>query len=199
VLGRWDALQQHVGQAGVERFATVRQVHGADLVRHAPGWRGWLRGPVADGHVAAHRGTATAVTVADCVPVYVAHPSGATALLHSGWRGTEANILARAVLALGSAGRDPSALRVLLGPAICGDCYEVSPEVYTRLTGRAATAPTRVDLRALIAEQARSLGVGDVFATDVCTRCDLGRHYSHRGGDPGRQLAVLYAAGSPDA
>lgn len=196
VLGRWDVLQQHIAASGVDRFATVRQVHGAALVTHTPGWVGWLRGPAADGHVAPGRGTATAVTVADCVPVYVAHPSGATALLHSGWRGTEANILGHAVRALTGAGHAAADLRVLLGPAICGACYEVSPDVYARLTGRAVTSPTPVDLRALIAGQARALGVREVYATSRCTRCDQDRLYSHRGGDAGRLLGVLFAEAS---
>lgn len=193
VLGRWDALQQHVATSGVRRFATARQVHGAELVTHTPGWEGWLRGPAADGHVALDRGTAAAVTVADCVPVYIAHPSGATALLHSGWRGTEANILGHAVRALADADHAAADLRVLLGPAICGHCYEVSPDVYARLTGRAVAAPTTVDLRAILADQAYALGIRHVSATDSCTRCDQHRFYSHRGGDPGRQLAVVFA------
>lgn len=191
VLGRWDALRAFAAAAGAERFATVRQVHGAEVVRHVAGWRGWLRGPDADGHVAAERGLATAVTVADCVPVFVAHPSGATALLHSGWRGTAANILARAVAALAADGLHAAELRVLLGPSVCGDCYEVSPDVYGRLTGRRVDAPATVDLRAVIAGQARTLGVRQVVAADACTRCDNHLFYSHRAGDPGRQLGVL--------
>lgn len=193
VLGRWDALQRHVARLGATRLATARQVHGAAVLVHAPGWQGWLRGPDADGHVSMLRGTATAVTVADCVPVFVAHPSGATALLHSGWRGTEANILARAVRTLSDAGLAAPDLRVLLGPAICGTCYEVSPDVYGRLTGRAVHAPTSVDLRALIADQARVLGIRTVVTAPACTRCDNERFYSHRAGDPGRQLGVLLA------
>lgn len=195
VLGRWDALQQHVAAAGIDRLATARQVHGADVTEHRPGWTGWLRGGPADGHLSVARGTALAITVADCVPVYVAHPSGATALLHSGWRGTVAGILARAVRALSAHGRDACELRVLLGPAICGRCYEVSPDVYGRLTGRAVDAPTPVDLRAVIADHARALNITDIHVAPECTRCDNDRHYSHRAGDTGRQLGVLYAPG----
>ena len=193
VMRRWDALQAHVAADGVDRFATARQVHGADVITHALGWRGWLRGPAADGHVATGRGTACAVTVADCVPVYVAHPSGATALLHSGWRGTAARILERAVRALAAHGSGAADLRVLLGPSICGACYEVSPDVYAQLTGRAVARPTPVDLRGVIAGHARALGVRHLFATDACTNCDHAVYYSHRAGDAGRQLGVLYA------
>lgn len=193
VLGRWDALQRRIAAEGVPRLATARQVHGAEVVRHVPGWMGWLRGGDADGHLATERGTAAAVTVADCVPVFVAHPGGATAILHSGWRGTVANILARAVSVLVDAGLAVSDLRVLLGPSICGCCYEVSPDVYGQLTGRAVAMPTPVDLRAVIADQACALGVRDVRTVAECTRCDNDQFFSHRAGDPGRQLGVMYA------
>ena len=193
VMQRWDALQAHVAATGVDRFATARQVHGAAVIAHATGWRGWLRGLAADGHLAVDRGTACAVTVADCVPVYVAHPSGAIALLHSGWRGTVAGILAHAIRALAARGHRAADLRVLLGPSICGDCYEVSPDVYGQLTGRAVDHPTTVDLRGVIAGHACSLGVRDVRTVAACTRCDNVAYYSHRAGDAGRQLGVMFA------
>lgn len=191
VMGRWEALQRHLAPAGAGRFATARQVHGAEVVVHVPGWTGWLRGGDADGHVAPERGTGVAVSVADCVPVFVAHPSGALALLHSGWRSTEAGILAAGVRALAARGHRAADLRVVLGPAVCGACYEVSPDVHARLTGRVVHAPTPVDLRAIIAAQAAALGIRDVRTTPWCTRCDNDRFFSHRAGDAGRQLAVM--------
>lgn len=193
VLARWDALRRHARDAGVDRLATLQQVHGRVLVEQLPGWRGWLRGPDGDGHFAVERGTALAVTVADCVPVYLAHPSGAVALLHAGWRGTAANILAAAVETLTLRGVNPRELGILLGPAICGDCYEVSPDVYGQLTGRSVAVPTRVDLRALLRDQARALGMRDVRTVPACTRCEHAVYYSHRAGDAGRQVAVLFA------
>ncbi|HZF69116.1 MAG TPA: polyphenol oxidase family protein [Gemmatirosa sp.] len=193
VMARWAALQAHCHPGGGGRFATARQVHGAEVIVHGPGWQGWLRGHEADGHLAMARGTALAVSVADCVPVYVAHPSGAIAMLHSGWRSTAANILAVAVRRLADAGHVPGDLRVLLGPSICGRCYEVSPDVYARLTGRPVDRPTAVSLHSVIAGQARALGVRDVHATDLCTRCDNDRLFSHRAGDAGRMLGVLVA------
>ncbi|MGZ8468377.1 MAG: polyphenol oxidase family protein [Gemmatirosa sp.] len=193
VMARWSALQHHVAPAGGGRFATARQVHAAHVIEHVPGWRGWLRGHDADGHFASDRGTALAVTVADCVPVFVAHPSGAVAMLHAGWRGTVAGILGAAVRRFGAHGMRATDLRVLLGPAICGRCYEVSPDVFAQLTGGTVQAATPVALHEVLADQARALGVREVHASALCTRCDNDRLYSHRCGDAGRQLGVVVA------
>jgi len=192
VMARWAELRREL-RSGGSRLATASQVHGATVLVHHAGWEGWLRGDDADGHVSIERGTALAVTVADCVPVFLAHPSGAAALLHSGWRGTAARIVERGIEALAQRGLRASELRVHTGPAICGKCYEVSADVFSRLTGRPATVPTTVDLRALIADHARAMGVHHITGSASCTRCDNDRFYSHRAGDAGRQLGVMIA------
>jgi polyphenol oxidase len=192
VMDRWYALCDELA-ACAPRFATARQVHGSRVIAHMPTWEGWLRLYSADGHLAVERGTAMAVTVADCVPVFLAHPSGATALLHAGWRGVAAGILEEAIAAFTSRGVAAGELLVHLGPAICGGCYEVSPDVYQQVTRRAAVRPARLDLRAALDERARSLGVRAVSISPACTRCDNDRFFSHRSGDVGRQLGVLVA------
>jgi YfiH family protein len=189
VMGRWASLRRELGS----RLATAAQVHGNRVLVHLPGWEGWLRGDEADGHLSVHRGTALAVTVADCVPVFIAHPSGAIALLHSGWRGTAARIVERGIDALESCGLKVAELRVHTGPAICGTCYEVSAETYSQLTGTNPAKPTPVDLRALIADHARGKGVKQITTSASCTRCHNERFYSHRAGDAGRMLGVMIA------
>lgn len=190
VFGRWTALAGKVAP-GAPRLASAHQVHGAHILLHREGWTGWLRAADADGHVALEPGTAMAVSVADCVPVFLAHPRGATAIVHSGWKGTEARIAAHAVAMLAQAGFPASELLVHCGPSICGDCYEVSPEVYHRLTTRTVDRPSPVDLRALIAADVRNVGVREVSISPWCTRCHNGRFFSHRCGDVGRQLGVI--------
>jgi YfiH family protein len=193
VTARWDALRATVATHDVHRLATAHQVHGVGLIVHTRGWEGWLRGPQADGHVAMERGTAVAVSIADCVPVCVAHPSGAIALLHSGWRGTAARIVERGIDALERRGCPASELVVHLGPAICGKCYEVGADVATQLLGRRVDGPQRVDLRRLIADRARARGVRRIRISPRCTTCDNDRFFSHRAGDAGRQLTVMFA------
>jgi YfiH family protein len=192
VTARWTALRALLGGSST-RLATALQVHGNVIIRHGGDWQGFLRGPEADGHLSRERGTAMAVTVADCVPVFLAHPSGAAAALHSGWRGTAQRITEQAIRQLGTLGLHAADLRVHCGPAICGRCYEVSADVYGQLTGRDPGGPSLIDLRALIADHARALGVRQISISSLCTKCDNDRFFSHRAGDAGRQLGVLFA------
>ena len=169
----------------------ARQVHGTRLLEHGGGMTGWVRTGEGDGHLTAERGLALAVSIADCVPVFMAHPSGTIALLHSGWRGTAAGFVTRATAAFSMLGLSPKELRVHLGPAICGRCYEVSADVREQLTGQPANRPGQVDLRSLLAGQASAAGVRQISMSPWCTRHDNDRFFSHRAGDKGRQVAVI--------
>lgn len=190
VFGRWQRLIDVVSHRA-SRLASAHQVHGDEILTHGGGWSGWLRAPSADGHYSREPGTAMAVTLADCVPVFMADHSGAAAILHSGWKGTALRIIERAIERFRAGGARPADLLVHLGPAICGRCYVVGPEVYARLTGRMVTTATAVDLRAIIAEHARAAGVREISISSWCTRCHNDKFYSHRAGDAGRQLGVI--------
>lgn len=191
VLDRWGGVQQALEAAEIPRLACARQVHGAVVAPHGDGWAGWLRLDGVDGHLTTIRGTALAVTVADCTPVFVAHPRGAVAALHAGWRGTALGILPAGLAALARLGYPAAECVVHLGPAICGGCYEVGPEVLSAVYGTEWTAKGRLDVRAVLRRQAEEAGVRHVAVSPWCTRCDHGRFFSHRGGDAGRQIGVI--------
>ncbi|MFI5246895.1 MAG: polyphenol oxidase family protein [Gemmatimonadales bacterium] len=192
-IASWLALRAEMaGRAPT--LVSARQVHGTTLLEHGAGSPGWVRHEGADGHLAFASGVACVVTVADCVPVFIAHPSGAVARLHAGWRGTAARIVEKGIARLIEHGLDAADLSVHLGPAICGRCYEVGPSVFEQLTGWHTSRNRHVDLRALLAEQAREMGVRRLSASPHCTRCDNGRFFSHRAGDAERQVAVIASA-----
>lgn len=188
--GRWQSLLRALGERGAPRLASARQVHGTRVLVHGAGWEGWLRVDGADGHLLTEGGAA-AITVADCVPVFIAHPGGASAVVHAGWRGVVGGILLEAIRAFAARGLPADELLVHLGPAICGRCYEVGVEVYEQLTGWPTRRPRQVDLRALLAEQAKQFGVRRWTASGECTRCDNDSFFSHRAGDAGRQVACI--------
>lgn len=190
VWERWMMLQRALGDAG-ERLASARQVHANRVVVHSGGWQGFLRAQGADGHVDGGNRVAMAVTIADCTPIFMAHPNGSAGVLHAGWRGVAAEIAASGVQAMADTGAPAAELRVHLGPSICGRCYEVGPEVHAALTGRTVSRPQPIDVRAVLYGQLKNLGVRDISVSDSCTLCDNATYFSHRGGDSGRQLAVI--------
>lgn len=192
-VARWLALQEELASVA-PRLVSAKQVHGVNVLEHGSGAAGWTRHDGADGHLTNAAGVACVVTVADCVPVFIAHPVGAVAMLHAGWRGTAARIVQKGIGRMVELGREAADLRVHLGPAICGRCYQVGPDVFEQLTGWQTTRNRNVDLRALLAEQAKEMGVRHLSASPHCTRCDNDRFFSHRAGDAGRQVAVIVSA-----
>ena len=192
VNARWHALQDDLS-AHARRLVIGRQVHSSRVLTHQGGWEGLLRTGEADGHVAIEKGIALSVSVADCVPVFLAHPSGAVGVLHSGWRGTASRVLDSGLNAFARHSLAATEIRIHLGPAICGRCYEVSADVRSELTGQPANRAGNVDLRSLIAEHAQEAGVRSITVSEMCTTCDNDRFFSHRAGDAGRQLGVIVA------
>jgi polyphenol oxidase len=140
-----------------------------------------------------------AVSVADCVPIFLVAPARpAVALLHGGWRGVAAGILERGLALLrDSAGAVADDVHVHFGPAICGACYEVGADTAGALglddTGDAAAGRLHVDLRAALAHRARNAGVPAerISVSTHCTRCGTSPFYSHRAGCAERQVAIL--------
>ena len=192
VLERWELLRS---AGGLRRLVHAHQVHGDQVRVHGPGDPGLQLAEACDGHATAHAGVLLAVTTADCVPLFIVDPTHrAVALLHAGWRGAAAGILERGVAVMASmAGSRPSDLHVHLGPAICGSCYEVGPEVFKALGLREPAAPAPVDLRQTLAVRAAGLGVpaAQVSISAHCTLCHRSTLFSHRGGDGFRQVGFL--------
>lgn len=191
VMARWGDLQDALTRRGMQRVASATQVHGADIVQHPGGWHGWLRLRGVDGHLTTVPGTALAVTVADCTPVFLAHPRGVAAVLHAGWRGTAAGILPAGLDAFAELGCPAEECHVHLGPSICRGCYEVGPEVFEAMGAPPPTRRGLLDVRAILAEQAAKRGVTELTISALCTRCRPDRLFSHRGGDTGRQLGIV--------
>lgn len=186
VHGRWRRLQAALGTPAAVHS---HQVHGAELLHHDGGAPGLLVAHGYDGHVTASPGTLLTVSVADCVPIFLLDPGDRrVALLHGGWRGTAAGIIEAGLRALGA----PHRVVAHLGPAICGRCYEVGPEVHAALGLAVPDTNTPVDLRAVQAGRLLELGVpaSQVTVSEHCTLCGDG-FYSHRGGHPERQMGVL--------
>lgn len=193
-------LAKRIG-LGADRVLYLRQVHGTDMVTVTkPSELAQLAEYPADGAVTTQPGIALAVLVADCVPILACDPvAGVIGGAHAGRSGAQAGIARTLMAAMVASGASIGHIDVLLGPAVCGACYEVpmqmQGEVDVMLPGsacRSHAGTPALDLRAGLARQLRELTVGRVRVDPRCTREDLGL-FSHRRQAPtGRQAAVIW-------
>ena len=179
----------------------MRQVHGTAVtavgVTTAAG-RPTADQPETDGIVTATTGLALGVLVADCVPMLAGDPvAGVIAAVHAGRRGAAAGIALRMLTVMLESGAGVEEIEVLLGPAICGRCYEVPvemrDEVEAALPGSACRTDRGtpgLDLRAGLARQLRSVGVAGVAIDPRCTFTDP-ELFSHRRAAPTGRFAGL--------
>jgi YfiH family protein len=140
-------------------------------------------------------GQAMMLLAADCLPVAIARTNGsgpALAILHVGWRGLLAGVVATGAGALGG-GR----LAAAIGPGIGPCCYEVAVDVaepFRRAYGDDVLVEGRLDLWSAAEQALGEAGCGEVERTDLCTFCHPELFFSHRRdrGLTGRQGVVAY-------
>ncbi len=157
----------------------LRQVHSRRLVRVDGESSADLAGVEADGMIASEPSAVLTVTVADCLPIFLAdRRTGAFALVHSGWKGT--GIALDAIRAMcRDGGSHPADLAVTIGPGIGACCYRVPEERavgFARAFGeesvvRGPDGQPRLDLRRANVRLLESAGITAVTVMDDCTCC----------------------------
>ena len=186
-----DAAAVHANRAlvaqvagGQVAFAT--QVHGTGVVEvTAAGLP--APPPEADALVTTLPGVPLGVYVADCVPVLLADPrAGVVAVAHAGRPGVEHGVVAAVVESMLAAGARPADLRAVVGPAVCGACYEVPAALAARVAAGIPAALSRtswgtpaLDLPEAVTAQLEAAGVARVDVVHRCTRTD-DTFFSHR-------------------
>lgn len=155
-----------------------------------------------DAFVTADPATVLAVTVADCVPVFLLDvEEGAIGVAHAGWRGLAGGIVRNAVRAMTEGlGVRHGDLLVAVGPSIRGPRYEVGPEVWSRFpeefaVPRLGDGSDRafLDLPSCALAQAAAERVPRENLVDfaLCTFEHPASLFSHRRGDVARHWAFI--------
>ena len=180
--------------ANLEMLALNYQVHSDRVVRAAAG----MRGEHADGLWTDEPGLPILAMSADCLPIALARIDSSTpavAVLHAGWKGLLAGIVAAGSEALGD-----GKLAAAIGPGIGPCCYEVGEEVavpFRARFGDDVVRARRLDLWTSAERALRAAGVERVDRFDRCTACEPETFFSHRrdAGRTGRQGVIAYVAG----
>lgn len=188
VLKNRDLLAAHFG-------ATIymNQIHG-DTVVVVNGFPD--HEPTADGLVTQQSGIALAVLVADCIPLLLWDDAHTTiSAVHVGRRGLVNGVAAKTIDIMRALGADH--IHALLGPSICGRCYEVGPDVYQEVTeaiphaeSLTRTGSLALDLPRALQMQLQGMGVIATLST-VCTVENPDFYSYRRDGVTGRQAGVI--------
>ncbi|ONF74246.1 peptidoglycan editing factor PgeF [Amycolatopsis keratiniphila] len=181
-----------------DRLAWMEQVHGrtATIVDGSEA----SAAEATDALVTAEPGLALVVLVADCVPLLLADAeAGVVAAVHAGRVGARVGVVPAAVEAMRSLGAQPARTEALLGPAICGDCYEVpadmAADVEKHVPGSACKTrkgTPGLDLRAGLWRQLADLGVGKIGVDPRCTNEDKTLFSFRRDGTTGRIAGITW-------
>jgi YfiH family protein len=188
------------GELGLspDRVIWMEQVHGRTVTV--------VDGPrtepveATDALVTAVPGLAVAVLVADCVPVLLADAeAGVVAAVHAGRVGARVGVLPAALAAMAKAGAETGRVEALLGPAVCGECYEVpaamQADVAAHLPGSASrtrSGTPGLDLRAGLWQQLANAGIAKIGLDPRCTVEDRTLYSHRREGATGRIAAVTW-------
>jgi len=193
-----DERRVHANRGLVARAAGLQeddlvfaqQVHGAGVaVVERSSTRG-RNGGVAgvDALVTTTPGLGLVVLAADCLPVLLADAgAGVVAAAHAGRQGLLAGVLQATVTAMQGLGATPAGTSAVLGPAACGQCYEVPPDMADDAErrvpgsrGRTRQGTASVDLVAGARAVLRSTGVTEVVHVGGCTLEQPERWFSYR-------------------
>lgn len=172
-------------QLGLSRLVSAHQVHGDSVLVVD-----WL--PEADVELAGYDalvtdqpGVGLMIQQADCQAVMLYDPEhGAVANIHSGWRGSVQNIIAKTVSAMISAyGTRPAGLFAAISPSLgpcCGEFINYRQELPEPLHGYQVRA-NYFDFWAISRDQLRDSGVRSeqIEIAGSCTACG-GDYFSYR-------------------
>lgn len=130
---------------------------------------------------------------ADCTPILLHDPvHHAIGAVHSGWRGTAAGIVKKAVEKMTAEyGTDPKDVQAAIGPCIGSCCFETHgevPEAMLAALGEAAkiaisddkNGKFHVDLKQINRIWLQTAGVERIDTSADCTACQPDRFWSHR-------------------
>ena len=162
-----------------ERLTWMHQVHGSTVWHAAavPATPGDREPPQADAMYTDVAGPVLVVQVADCGPVLLADPlARVIGAAHAGREGMASGVVTELITAMSAAGADPARMHAVIGPHICGGCYEVPEEMRARVAGKVPESGcvTRagspgIDIRAGVGAQLARAGVRTVTHDRRCT------------------------------
>lgn len=167
-------------------MATCQPVHGVNIEKVVKGKNFYLK---TDGLLLDKKETSAFMNFGDCTPL-VFYCKDVAMISHAGWQGTVGEMAKISVKKLvDEYNFNPKDIKVVIGPTICMDCYEVGYDVYSSLyktvnnhKGLFLEKNNKyfVDLKNINKQQLIESGVEQIDVCPFCTACAEKLFYSYR-------------------
>ncbi|MCE9599097.1 MAG: polyphenol oxidase family protein [Spirochaetia bacterium] len=186
---------------GCNQVFTVNQVHGNSYAGiDASSRQSGLFYADADALYTSLSGVCLLIRTADCLPLFFVAESkqnSTVGIIHAGWRGIVAGIIERMLEHLKETIGPIERCTIAPGPCISGKNYEVSKDVGLQFSKRVARGEKfLVDLvENAIPQWQNPLAGTQIELIDTLGACTVDQNvlfYSHRKGDAGRNLNLIY-------
>jgi polyphenol oxidase len=178
-----------VSQSGIKRFlkflnlseeaVCMKQVHGGDVAVVKDKIDFQISS--VDGLITNIKNIPLLVFVADCLPILFYDPrKGVVGVGHAGRKGLQSGVIKNIIEKYKSEfGSSPEDIIVGIGPGIEKKCYKVDGEL--------------LDIREIANEQLLSEDIKNenIENMDICTKCNMDKFYSYRGGDKDDRFAAV--------
>ncbi|MFC0580837.1 polyphenol oxidase family protein [Micrococcoides hystricis] len=190
-------LDETVTAAGYNRVRFMRQTHSSCVLPRTVSEDQSSLAAEFDGHYSDGQALSLGVLTADCLPILIAGTNHQgqplVAAIHAGRVGLLAGIIQQALHVLQPKLAAPGSHHyvrptAVIGPAICGQCYEVplamreeAETQFSTIGAETSWGTPALDLSAAAAEVLQQAGI-HTMSTGICTREDPA-FYSYRGGD----------------
>ena len=142
---------------------------------------------------------ALAVRVADCIPIFFwSNKNQIFGVIHAGWRGLQQGIVTELYNKIISNKVTSSELCFWIGPHIGNQSYEVGKDVYDffplECSNKISENKRNLDLQSILELEFKSIGINPDNIIWNCTDTfkNSSLYYSHRKGDIGRNIGVIY-------
>lgn len=168
-----------------ENLIIPRQTHGClcRVIDRTPFPETELEG--VDGLVTSLPDVVIGVNTADCLPVVMTdEDNGVVGVAHAGWRGALGGVVQSTLEAMLGSGADVGSVKVIMGPCICTECFEVGREVASQFPSANVVEYDKphVDLAGYVRDRLMECGVRpeNISLPGDCTRCRPELYFSAR-------------------
>lgn len=181
-------IDKILNELNLDNYYELKQVH-SNIVHIVD--NNYINKSVGDALITNIPNIPLVIKVADCIPIIIYDKKNKVlALIHSGWKGTLANITTNTIeIMINNFNSQKEFLSAYIYPSIKNCHFEVEFDVYSLFKDKIKNIDNyttkkdlkyNIDLQSIIKDNLKELGITNITDTNICTYCNHDKYYSYR-------------------